>query len=150
MLSGAVHSNVSLFSCRFLLNLLILELVLLHGRIAPCNLEPLPADNIPAAESIPQALGANTWSRAPDTGKSAPNQRPHLSQHLCANLSSETWHAGKSSSGEGYPSLPARELKVQELPCPESRPPSLPGSRWDLCCEPCRPRAQAGTGQVRG
>lgn len=57
-----------LSSCCFFPDVLILEAVTLLGLVASWNLEPLPADNIPVAAGIPQALGSNTWRRrVPDT-----------------------------------------------------------------------------------
>lgn len=75
----------SLSSCCFFLDVLILEAVSLLGLVASWNLEPLPADNIPAATGIPQALGSNTWRRrVPDTGNPPPPTARTMSLSLPA------------------------------------------------------------------
>lgn len=72
-----------LSSCCFFPDVLILEAVTLLGLVASWNLEPLPADNIPVAAGIPQALGSNTWRRrVPDTQKT-----PHHLNNVCVSPS---------------------------------------------------------------
>lgn len=93
----------SLSSCCFFLDVLILEAVSLLGSVASWNLEPLPADNIPAATGIPQALGSNTWRRrVPDTR----NHPPLPEQCLCP------------SQHQGPPAL--RSLMFRNLVAPLS------------------------------
>lgn len=73
-----------LSSCCFFPDVLILEAVTLLGLVASWNLEPLPADNIPVAAGIPQALAQTPEEKSSRHPKNPPPPRGITSVSLQA------------------------------------------------------------------